>query len=88
MCVGITFNPVRNKRFQLRINGRFLRNGLIDWAEILHAQISARCSAFLLKKLSCIITFFDRLLQKKAWESKKFLAKIFDFVQIFRAFKS
>ena len=83
-----TFNPARNKRFQLRINGGFLRNGLIDLAEILHAQISARCSAFLPKKLSCIMTFFDRLLQKKAWESKNFFAKFFTFVQIFRAFQS
>ena len=43
---GSTFNPVRNKRFQLRINGVFLRNGLIDLAEILHAQISAQGSTF------------------------------------------
>ena len=48
-----TVPPVENER-------RFLRNGLIDLAEILHAQISARCSTFLMKKIFCIITFCDK----------------------------
>ena len=83
----ITFNPVTYKRLQSRINGGFLRNGFLDLAEIFHAQIYARCSPFLLKRLSCTITFFDRMLpKKKAWESKQFLSKNFQLCADFQGF--
>ena len=47
-----------------------LRNGKIDLAETLHAQISAQGSIFLLKNFPCSITFFDRLSQKKPGRAK------------------
>ena len=81
-----TFNPVRNKRLQLRINGRFLRNGLIDLAEILHAQISARCSTFLLKKAFLYHSIFWQVVAKKSLGEQKIFCKNFQLCADFQGF--